>query len=487
MPPTLNPNLIPDLPNLPDPYPLKPITQPVRFTITPPGSKSLTNRALLLATLTPDGPTTIHNPLRANDTEVMVAALRQLLNPEAVQIKADQSGAWRSITINPVDPNHHNLTENSNEPITLNLNNAGTATRFLTAACCTLNLPHPVIIDGNDRMRNRPIRELVTPLRKLGASIEYLANDGYPPLRINPKTKPLAESTTTELTIDETLSSQYISALLMIAPRCPQGLTIKLAGTVRSPSYISMTLALMQHFGAQVNVEGNLEEIAIAPGTYRATDYTVEPDASSATYFLAAAAVAPPASACTIENLGHPSLQGDAAFADILRQMGAGLTFGRDFITIITPNTENQNQNSNTPPLNAIDIDMNHMPDAAMTLAILALFAQGETVIRGLANLRYKETDRLVALQNELAKFGATVEIKDDDKTFVINPPQDYSQLLRNNTPIEIETYDDHRMAMAFAVAGTRIPNVKIKNPQCVQKTYPTFWHDWNNLCTSSQ
>jgi len=339
-------------------------------------------------------------------------------------------------------------------------------------------------------MRNRPIDELVAPLRSLGASIEYLKKDGYPPLRINPNTtNPFAESKRpTKLTIDQTLSSQYISALLMIAPLCPGGLTIKLAGSVRSPSYITMTLALMDHFNAQITVQGNLETITIKPGKYRATDYTIEPDASSATYFLAAAAIAPPTSTCTIENLGHPSLQGDTAFADILRQMGAGLTFGRNFITIIAPNPENENQNrnENSPPLTAIDIDMNHMPDAAMTLAVLALFAQGQTVIRGLGNLRYKETDRLVALQNELDKFGATVKIEDADETLIINPPANYSQLIRNNNnPIEIETYDDHRMAMAFAVAGTRAHKVTIKNPQCVQKTYPAFWHDWNRLCNS--
>ncbi len=466
---------------LPDPYPQVTINEPFRLSLTPPGSKSLTNRALVLAALA-RGTTIIHRPLQADDTEVMLAGITQLLGDDAITIQHDDDGQdtpsrWESIA---VQGGAGELQPIANT--TIMLNNSGTSTRFLTAACAIASRT-PIIIDGDDRMRERPIAELVNDVRALGSSVEYLGVEGCVPLRIEPSKAKSAGGT---LDIGETSSSQFITALLQIGPLCEQGLTINLTGRTRSPSYIAMTLGLMHQFGALVEADPDLTSISVQPSEYTGLEMLIEPDASSATYFLAAAAILSGA-VTTIEGLGKASLQGDVGFADLLQQMGAGLAFGSDFLTVTGPtapavNSTDDEPNSDPPmpPLMAIDIDMNHMPDAAMTLAVLALFAQGETVIRGIGNLRHKETDRLAALQTELEKFGAIVEIEDDE-ILIIQPPK-YEDLMQNESPIVIETYCDHRMAMAFAIAGLRVPNVLIRDPGCVNKTYPTFWCDWARI-----
>ncbi len=229
-----------------------------------------------------------------------------------------------------------------------------------------------------------------------------------------------------------------------------------------------MTLGLMARFGVRATVDANFTAITLAPGKYKAADYAIEPDASNASYFLAAAAIAPE-SKCTIEGLGQASVQGDVGFADVLMRMGAGLLFGRDFITVMGPRAGTR--------LRGIDIDLNHMPDMAQTLAVVALFAEGDTVIRNVGNLRVKETDRLAALKNELTKLGAQVEIDGDD--LCITPPP--GNRIR---PAAIDTYDDHRMAMSFAVAGLAAPGVVINDPACVNKTFPRFFEYLERLRT---
>ncbi len=430
--------------------------QPIpRFNakVVPPGSKSLTNRALLIAALA-GGASVIERPLQADDTAAMLTGLKALgfeiddTDPKAVRI----TGCAGQIPATDAD---------------LHLGNAGTAMRPLTAACC---LGHGQYrLDGIERMRQRPIGELVGVLKSIGATIEYELAEGYPPLIVQGHGAEALSCKTgpTVVRFGTTQSSQYITALMMIGPYLAQGLRIEFEGAVTSHPYIEMTANLMQAFGASVSIASDFSQLEVQPGGYKARPYSVEPDASNASYFLAAAAILPD-SQCTIEGLGKGSLQGDTGFADVLHQMGAGLTFGKDFITVISPSGS----------LQGIDINLNHMPDMAQTLAIVALFAQGSTTIRDVGNLRVKETDRMEALRVELTKLGAKVEIQGDDIT--IHPPED-GQL----KPAAIDTYDDHRMAMAFAIAGLRSPGIAINDPACVNKTFPQFFDYLDRLANA--
>jgi 3-phosphoshikimate 1-carboxyvinyltransferase len=417
--------------------------QPFRASVRPPGSKSLTNRALLLAALA-TGESRLTGVLLADDTQVMLTALRQL----GLALTVDEPA--QTVTVQGCGghwPSSH---------AELFCGNAGTAVRFLTAACSLGEGAYR--LDGIERMRQRPIGQLVQPLRELGAEIRCLGQDGYPPLQV--RASGLRGG---EITMAPTLSSQYISALLQVAPCSRTGLTLNFEGPVTSRPYVEMTLALMHRFGAHIQADSGFRCIKVEPSGYQPLDYDVEPDASNASYFMAAAAVVP-GSRCTIEGLGRRSVQGDVGFADVLHQMGAGLTFGSDFITVIGPPAGQ--------PLRGIDVDLNHMPDTAQTLAVVALFADGPTVIRNIGNLRVKETDRIAALQKELTKLGATVGVDGDDMT--IQPPPG-----NRITPAAIDTYDDHRMAMSFAIAGLRpsdAPVLTINDPGCVGKTFPNFF-----------
>lgn len=423
--------------------------------VRPPGSKSLTNRALMLAALA-DGPCTLRDPLvTADDAQRMLGALKQL----GYELKHDEHA--NILTIQGQGNRFPPVTQNP-----LFLGNAGTAYRFLTAACTLGQGEYE--LDGIPRMQERPIGQLVDALQQIGAQIAYLKKPGFPPLKIT-GVGPSKKITGGELVMPPTLSSQYISALLQIGPYCEKGLTIRFQGEVTSRPYVTMTIQLMRLFGAEVDINDDYTMVHVKPGSYKSTDYAVEPDASNASYFLAAAAMIP-GSQCTIQGLGKRSLQGDVGFADVLHRMGAGLTFGSDFITIIAP--------PNNQQLRGIDIDLNHMPDMAQTLAVVALFAQGPTTIRNVGNLRVKETDRMAALQNELVKLGATVEIEGDD--LHIEPPAD-----GKITPAAIDTYDDHRMAMSFALVGLRAPGVVINDPTCVNKTFPDYFDYLAQLANS--
>lgn len=428
-----------------DPYPIAPLgTFDAR--LRPPGSKSLTNRALLLAALA-EGRSTLRHTLVAEDTQCMTAALTEL------GFAIDVRDGGERVT---VEGGGGTITASD---ATLDLANAGTAMRCLTAACC---LGHGTFhLDGNPRMRQRPIAELVTLLRRLGARIDFLGADGCPPLSVTG-----GDLSGGLLQLAPTQSSQFITALLIVGPYCREPLTLEFQGSVTSRPYVEMTLAMMRRFGADVQVDPRFQAIQVNAGAYRACDYTVEPDASGATYFMAAAAISP-GSRCTIEGLGRRSLQGDVAFADVLHQMGAGLTFGADFITILGPDESQR--------LRGVDVDMNRMPDAAMTLAAIAPLCAGPTAIRNIGNLRFKETDRLAALQTELRKIGATVSIECDD--LLIEPPAD-----GRITAAAIDTYDDHRMAMSFAVIGLRQEGILINDPECVNKTFPNFFEYLDRL-----
>lgn len=420
---------------------IPPVPRPFRRSVAVPGSKSITNRALPLAALAA-GESTLTNVLLADDTWQMIRALQTL----GYALHLDEP--TRTIRLTGRGPDF--ATRNA----TLHCGNSGTTIRFLAALLCAGT--GTFILDGIERMRQRPIDQLVDQLRRLGGHIDYRAAPGCPPIEI--QAAGLAGGT---CAFRDAKSSQYISAVLLAAPLARAAVEVSLVGPVTSEPYVEMTLRMLAQWGYQEARSQKSQagrSIVLPPGKYAPRRYAIEPDASNASYFLAAAALFKDAS-ITVEGLGKGSLQGDVAFADVLHQMGAGLSFGPDFVTI-----------TGTGELHGLDIDMNHIPDMAQTLAVVALFADSPTTIRNVWNLRVKETDRLAALENELRKLGAKVETTRD--TIHITPPA-------SPMPATIATYDDHRMAMSFALAGLRIPGVRIINPACTVKTYPEFFTDF--------
>lgn len=424
---------------------------PLDMTIRPPGSKSLTNRALLLAALA-HGESTIHHPLiEADDAQRMLAAIERL---GATVTRNDGS-----VTITGTGGT---LRVDADDPV-INLNNAGTATRFLSAAA--LLADKPLTITGNERMQERPIRELAELLIKLGAGVEYLKNEGCPPIRITPPADLSAMPSTIE--IMPTQSSQFVSALMLVAPCLPNGLTISQPNGITSESYVRMTIELLDSVGVQTQHSGDLRVVRISPPSYRFT-MEIEPDASGATYWWAAGALLPE-STIRVSGLGlENSTQGDARFPLLLEQMGCTLVSGDDSIACRGRTT-----------LSPIMCDMRDMPDAVMSLAIPACFAGGTTIIRGVKTLRVKECDRIEALKVELGKIGVVVadNLNGDDDSLSITPPSDWSHM-DTSEPIVMDTYDDHRMAMSLSLLALRLPNIVIDDPKCVAKTYPSYWKE---------
>ncbi len=432
---------------------IEPLDGPFEVLIRPPGSKSLTNRALLLAALA-EGASTLTNVLFADDTRVMMRALQQL----GFNLEIDEANM--AVTVHG---QAGRIPSNSAE---LHLGNSGTSVRFLTAACCLGDPASQYVIDGIPRMRRRPIDGLIDPLRQMGATIEYLAEPGYPPIRIHG-----GGLDGSALSLGPMLSSQFVSAMLMVAPFCRHLLDLRFDGPINSLPYIIMTLDLMEWFGAPIAQRTMGPRFQLTPGKYQALALAVEPDASNASYFLASAALIPKAT-CRVKGLGTDSLQGDTAFAaSILRSMGALVRVGTEEIEV----TGSQ--------LNGIDRSLNDIPDMALTLGTLAVLAHGPTTIRDVGNLRVKETDRISALKIELEKLGADVSVDEDD--LHIGPPPDG----RIPPGVSINTYDDHRIAMSFSILGL-IPGgagLTINDPSCVAKTYPRFFDDLQLLRASTQ
>ena len=413
---------------------LKPIFK-IDGKITLPGSKSLSNRALLLAALA-EGTTTITNLLQSDDTRHMLNALKQL----GIDYTLSEDGTECTVTGNggPIS---------SDTPQELFLGNAGTAMRPLCAALCLGQGTY--VLTGEPRMKERPIGHLVDALRQAGASIEYLENDGYPPLHI--EADGLAGG---EVSIDGAISSQFLTALLMAAPMAKNDMTINIIGELVSKPYIDITLSIMKDFGVQV-VNHDYKTFIIKAGqTYKAVErFMVEGDASSASYFLAAAAIK--GGTVKVTGIGKNSIQGDMGFVDVLEQMGARVERGDTYVSV-TRDT-----------LHAIDMDLNHIPDAAMTIATMALFVKGTTTLRNIYNWRVKETDRLYAMATELRKVGAEVEEGED--YLKITPPKQLKHAA-------IDTYDDHRMAMCFSLLALDPVSVTINEPECVAKTFPAYF-----------
>lgn len=418
-----------------------PRSQPIQAVVRLPGSKSLTNRAFIIAGLA-HGASRLSGVGLADDMRFMIDLLRGL------EIEVDLDERQRVATVHGCGG--HIPTSEAD----LFCGNAGTVMRFGTAMCC-LGHGH-YRIDGVERMRSRPIGPLVDVLRDLGAEIGYENVPGYPPLTIGARGLRGGEAQ-----IHAEQSSQFVSAVLLAAPYARNDVMLHLAGEVVSEPYIRMTLQMMEDFGVRVLADRG-RYIVPAQQTYTARDYRIEPDASAASYFLAAAALT--GGRVTVEGLGHRSLQGDVGFARVLEQVGCRVEQDEHNTTVTGPAVGT---------LKGIDIDLNAMPDMAQTLAVMALFAQGPTNIRNVANLRIKETDRIAAVATELAKFGAQVETRDDGLRVI--PPA----MVR---PAAVDTYDDHRMAMAFALAGLRVDGVVIRDAQCVRKTFPEFFEVFEGM-----
>ncbi len=411
---------------------IQPITH-VDAEIEVPGSKSLTQRALIAASLA-KGTSRLLGPLESEDTHYSSEALRQM------GIGMDKGKEW-------LIHGNGGLIEPAAEPIFLG--NNGTATRFLTSVASLGNAKY--IIDGDPRMHQRPIGPLMSALQGWGVDIIATRGTGCPPLAINGKG--LAGGTTV---LPEGKSSQYLSSLLLVAPYAKTPAVLKVEGEVLSKPYVAMTLSVMDAFGIAVECTPDFSFFTIPQGCYRARDYQIEGDASSASYFWAVAAVT--GGRVTVTNVPVPSLQGDSMLLPLLGRMGCEVTRTGNGLTL-----------QGTSRLKGIKVDMGDMPDVVPTLAVVAAFAHGTTVIENIAHLRIKECDRLSAMVTELTKLG--VKVEEHEAAMII-----HGEGGANLHGAEIETYSDHRMAMSLAVAGLRIPGVQITGEECVAKSFPDFW-----------
>lgn len=402
-------------------------------TVKMPGSKSISNRVLLLAALA-RGRTLVRDLLDADDTRVMRDALGRL----GVETRGIPDG----IRIEGVSG------EFPVKSAELNLGNAGTAFRPLTAVLALAGGEYK--LTGVKRMRERPIRDLVDALHQLGAKIDYLGEKGFPPLASHAG---MIKGHSVRVRGD--VSSQYLSALLMAAPLLGAVTEIDVEGELVSKPYVEITLNLMRRFGVEVAREGWRKFTVPARGYASPGEIRVEGDASSASYFLAAGAIG--GGPVRVQGVGRSSIQGDVRFTEVLERMGAKISMGGDWIEA----------SAGRGKLKPIDADLNHIPDAAMTAAVAALFAEGASTLRNIATWRVKETDRIAAMASELRKLGAAVE---EGADFLrVTPPAK----LR---PATIDTYDDHRMAMSFSLAALGGVRVRIEDPDCVAKTFPEYF-----------
>ncbi|AKG29838.1 3-phosphoshikimate 1-carboxyvinyltransferase [Salmonella enterica subsp. enterica serovar Lubbock] len=420
---------------------LQPIAR-VDGAINLPGSKSVSNRALLLAALA-CGKTVLTNLLDSDDVRHMLNALSALginYTLSADRTRCDITGNGGALR--------------APGALELFLGNAGTAMRPLAAALCLGQ--NEIVLTGEPRMKERPIGHLVDSLRQGGANIDYLEQENYPPLRLR------GGFTGGEIEVDGSVSSQFLTALLMTAPLAPEDTTIRVKGELVSKPYIDITLNLMKSFGVEI-ANHHYQQFVVKGGQqyHSPGRYLVEGDASSASYFLAAGAIK--GGTVKVTGIGRKSMQGDIRFADVLEKMGATIIWGDDFIAC----TRGE--------LHAIDMDMNHIPDAAMTIATTALFAKGTTTLRNIYNWRVKETDRLFAMATELRKVGAEVEEGHD--YIRITPPAKLQHA-------DIGTYNDHRMAMCFSLVALSDTPVTILDPKCTAKTFPDYFEQLARMST---
>ena len=412
-----------------------------------PGSKSISNRTLLLAALA-QGETLIHDLLISDDVERMLDALTTL----GVTWRRDED-VYRITGVNGPFPNKR---------ADLFLGNAGTAFRPLTAALALCGGHYR--LSGVPRMHERPIGDLVDALRQVGAVIAYLQNEGFPPLEISPAS--VVENNVVRVRGD--VSSQFLTGLLMALPLTGRPMTIEVIGELISKPYVEITLNLMARFGVQVARDGWCGFTLAAQSAYRSPGAIhIEGDASSASYFLAAGAIAQ--GPVRVEGVGRASIQGDVRFVEALQHLGAHVAMGDNWIEVAAPEVGR---------LRAFDLDLNHIPDAAMTLAIAALFTDGPCRLRNIASWRVKETDRISAMANELRKVGADVE-EGEDYLRITPPPA-----AKFTPSAQIDTYDDHRMAMCFSLVSLAGVPIRINDPNCVAKTFPDYFQRFAAIVT---
>ena len=411
---------------------ITPIHHLLNATVRVPGSKSLTNRALLIASLA-NGKTRLTNVLFSDDSCYFAKALQTL----GFDVQLDEAnhemtviGLGGTIPVKQAE---------------LFIGNAGTAARFLSAFLTLGNGEY--VLDGDSRMRERPIQDLIDALNQLDVELE--AKNNCPPVEIFARGLPGGKTK-----IAGNISSQFLSALLMVAPYAKSAVEIEVITELNSKPYVDMTLSIMKDFGVEVERQ-SYERFTVHPASYvPVTNYSIESDASAASYFFAAPAIC--GGTVRVENISRPAKQGDITFLDVLQEMGCIIHEGDSFIEV-----------GGTKSLNGIDVDMRDIPDTAQTLAVIAPFAASPTRIRGIASARMKETDRVHATCTELARLGVRVEEHEDGMTIY---PCDQIQ------PATIQTYNDHRMAMAFSLIGLRAEGIVIENPACVSKTFPSYF-----------
>ena len=426
------------MPSLPPSLRITPITHALDATVRVPGSKSLTNRALLIASLA-NGTTRLTNALFSDDSRYFAKALQTLgfdVRLDEVNHEMTVTGLGGKIPANKAE---------------LFIGNAGTAARFLSAFLTLGNGEY--ILDGEPRMRERPIGDLIDSLTQLGAKLE--ATNNCPPVKIIANDLPGGKTK-----IAGNISSQFLSALLMVAPYAKSPIEIEVVTELNSKPYVDMTIAIMQGFGVQIE-RCDYSKFIIHPAKYSALSaYAIESDASAASYFFAAPAIC--GGTVRVENISRKSVQGDIEFLDVLQKMGCAVTESDNSITVHRPSS-----------LVGVDIDMRDIPDTAQTLAAIAPFASSPTRIRGIASARVKETDRVSATCAELKRLGVQVDEHEDGVT--IYPCQTFR-------PATIQTYNDHRMAMAFSLIGLHFDGVTIENPSCVSKTFPNYFEVLESL-----
>ena len=407
-----------------------PVGRELDAEVRPPGSKSITNRALICAALAP-GVSTLRGALFADDTRAMMSAVEAL----GANVQADEGRQTA-------------VVQGGGEPaagVVVDARQSGTTSRFVLPAAAVFG--SRTVVDGSAQLRGRPFGPVFDALRQAGAKVEELGAPGFLPAAVSGPMRGGA------VHVSGNVSSQFLSGLLMAGPLTRDGLEVSLTSELVSVPYVEMTKAVMAAFGVRV------DDLTVRPGAYRACAYDVEPDASAASYFLGAAAVA--GGRVTVRGLGSGSLQGDVRFADVLERMGATVTRRPDSLSV-----------ASSGPLHGVDVDMADISDTAQTLAAVAVFADSPTRVRGIGFIRGKETDRIGAMVTELRRAGI-VAVEDEDG-FTVHPG--------TPRPTVFHTYEDHRMAMSLALLGLRAPGIEILDPGCVAKTYPGFFGDLESL-----
>ena len=433
----------------PEELEIQPLPHPVNATVTVPGSKSVTNRALLLAALA-DGPSTITNPLISDDSFYLMQALATL--GFLLEVKTDKDPAKTQARTLVQIEGQRGIIPVRDERLTLFAGNAGTVARFLPPILALGDGTY--VVDGVPRMRERPVADLVDAMRLLGVEVGYAGEDGKFPVVVYG-----GGIRGGKVRVEVSQSSQFLSGLLVAAPYAGKRV-ILVAGSGRgSKPYVGITTSMMADFGVEVLVDEDLGRFEVSPSFYRAVDYAVEPDASAASYFFAAAAVT--GGRIRVPGLGNNSPQGDLKFVGVLERMGCGVEIGRDFVEVRGPER-----------LCGVEVDMNEFSDTMMTLAAIAPFAATPTIIKNVGHTRRQETDRISAVVTELGRLGVRVSEGRDGLRVEPGPVVGAS----------IETYGDHRMAMAFSITGLVARGIRIRNPSCVTKTFPEYFRVLDSL-----